>query len=761
MKRFNLHFKLHHLKSFLLCLVFFPAWTMHAQNVGIGTTTPGYQLTLGGTNGVFGVENTATFTAKNSSGIYEAYFWPRWNDNRTILNYGTGGLQIRDNASNVKLEILNNGFVGIGTTAPTTTLHVSGNLRVEDGTQAAGKVLTSDANGVASWQTPTAGAETDPQVASTISNCVPKWNGTALTDGLIFDNGTNVGIGTLSPAGKLHVQTSGTSGYAGHIILQAPSMVAGASTVLMSGKNTSTGNQAELRYTYNGDGSTDNRYEFGFSNIQPFVSFTAGQRVGIGTLTPSTKLDVVGQVRIQDGTQAAGKVLTSDASGVASWQTPTAGAETDPQVSSTSTNQIPKWNGTTLTDGLVTDNGTNVGIGTTSPTGKLHVQTSGTSGYAGHIILQAPSMIAGASTVLMSGKNTSTGNQAELRYTYNGDGSTDNRYEFGFSNIQPFVSFTAGERVGIGTLTPSTKLDVVGQVKIKDGTQAAGKVLTSDASGVASWQTPTAGAESDPQVSSATTNQIPKWNGTTLTDGLITDNGTNVGIGTTSPTGKLHVQTTGTSGYAGHIILQAPSMISGASTVLMLGKNTSTGNQAELRYTYNGEGSPDSRYEFGFANIQPNVIINASGRMGIGTFSPGGLLELGSDQGRKPSTSTWTITSDARVKNIEGQYSKGLNEIVQLNPIVYHYKNALNKTFSADVLAQENVGLTAQEVQTVFPEAVGVDTDGTLNLNMHSIFIAQINAIKELNEKVEEQQVQIELLLTKMNELVDQMNHKE
>jgi hypothetical protein len=104
------------------------------------------------------------------------------------------------------------------------------------------------------------------------------------------------------------------------------------------------------------------------------------------------------------------------------------------------------------------------------------------------------------------------------------------------------------------------------------------------------------------------------------------------------------------------------------------------------------------------------------------------------------------------VKNIEGHYAKGLKEIIQLNPILYHYKNTSNKTFSPEVLAAENVGLTAQEVQQVFPEAVGKDQDGTLNLNMHSILIAQINAIKELNAMIVSQQQQIDELKAKLEE---------
>ena len=43
---------------------------------------------------------------------------------------------------------------------------------------------------------------------------------------------------------------------------------------------------------------------------------------------------------------------------------------------------------------------------------------------------------------------------------------------------------------GIGTTTPGAKLEVAGQVKITGGVPGAGKVLTSDATGLASWTNP-------------------------------------------------------------------------------------------------------------------------------------------------------------------------------------------------------------------------------------------------------------------------------
>jgi hypothetical protein len=45
------------------------------------------------------------------------------------------------------------GYLGIGNITPTSTLDINGVLRMRGGSPGAGKVLTSDANGLASWQT--------------------------------------------------------------------------------------------------------------------------------------------------------------------------------------------------------------------------------------------------------------------------------------------------------------------------------------------------------------------------------------------------------------------------------------------------------------------------------------------------------------------------------------------------------------------------------------------------------------------------------
>ncbi len=63
----------------------------------------------------------------------------------------------------------------------------------------------------------------------------------------------------------------------------------------------------------------------------------------------------------------------------------------------------------------------------------------------------------------------------------------------GFVPYITSLAMTAVGNVGIGTTTPGAKLEVAGTVKITGGVPGAGKVLTSDATGLASWATPSGG----------------------------------------------------------------------------------------------------------------------------------------------------------------------------------------------------------------------------------------------------------------------------
>ena len=107
------------------------------------------------------------------------------------------------------------------------------------------------------------------------TNYLPKWNGTALTNSLIFDNGTNVGIGTSTPTRKFSVTGSTTNSMA-HV--------------------NQLGTGDGLQVYVNSNSSTQNMFSTGSLGGSFYVKCDGD--VGIGTSTPSEKLDVEGSTQV-------------------------------------------------------------------------------------------------------------------------------------------------------------------------------------------------------------------------------------------------------------------------------------------------------------------------------------------------------------------------------------------------------------------------------------------------------------------------------
>ncbi|MBZ0207363.1 MAG: DUF1566 domain-containing protein [Flavobacteriales bacterium] len=134
----------------------------------------------------------------------------------------------------------------------------------------------------------------------------------------------NVGVGTDAPAAKLHTRINSAPGASllartglfldnqaqNGTFPNNPNEVA-----LVFGEN-GVAKQAILGATYANDHL---RFYTGSEFNAAKVSIDHDGRVGIGTESPSARLDVVGSFQLQDGTQSAGRVLTSDANGNASW----------------------------------------------------------------------------------------------------------------------------------------------------------------------------------------------------------------------------------------------------------------------------------------------------------------------------------------------------------------------------------------------------------------------------------------------------------
>jgi len=145
-------------------------------------------------------------------------------------------------------------------------------------------------------------------------------------------------------------------------------------------------------------------------------------------------------------------------------------------------------------------------------------------------------------------------------------------------------------------------------------------------------------------------------------------------------------------------------------------------------------------------NIASNLLTldTVNARIGIGTTSPGYKLTLSADSAAKPTSNTWTISSDGRIKNIVHPYDKGLEEIVTLNPMVYR----LNGLYGSQDDGKNHVSIIAQDIVESWPEMVGtyiheetledqtVQRIELYNLNTNELQWALVNAVKELSEKV-------------------------
>ena len=86
------------------------------------------------------------------------------------------------------------------------------------------------------------------------------------------------------------------------------------------------------------------------------------------------------------------------------------------------------------------------------------------------------------------------------------------------------------------------------------------------------------------------------------------------------------------------------------------------------------------------------------------------------------------VISDRRLKYVGKESTTGLDKVRQLKVFNFTYKKDATKT--------PHVGVIAQDLQKVFPNAVQKGKDGFLTIRMEDMFYAVINAIKELDAKI-------------------------
>jgi len=149
---------------------------VQGQNVGIGIANPQVPLHVykTGTNEVIRLQTNdpnssgflSIYNANEGKGFLGLFGHP---DNVKLGTYSgsTGKLQFVTNGNDIRMSILSDGNVGIGTETPTELLHLAGNLNLSGQIKAngvagqAGEVLQSDGTGSMSWVTVSGAGSSD------------------------------------------------------------------------------------------------------------------------------------------------------------------------------------------------------------------------------------------------------------------------------------------------------------------------------------------------------------------------------------------------------------------------------------------------------------------------------------------------------------------------------------------------------------------------------------------------------------------------
>jgi len=555
-----------------------------------------------------------------------------------------------------------------------------------------------------------------------------------------------VGIGTTVPAGALDV-TSTTNG-----LLIPRVALTSTSTVLP----VITGTTSELVYN-----TTNNLFT---SDVSPgfyYLSTATGPWVRLGTATPVT--------------------------------------ETDPQVSSVTTNRVPKWNGTTLVDGAILDTGTTVGINILTPAGALDI-TSATDGLLiPRVALQG---------INVAAPLTTTPVDSELVYNTFDNGSINpaqlaflGRVTPGFYYWKDLPAPARWERFVTGTPAATPGWQTTGNVALaanflgttnaidlvfRRNNLAAGRIAaTSTSFGVGALAANTTGANNTAFGTNALAANNAAANNTavgfnslainTATNNVDTgDRNTAVGSGALATLNGGNNNTAvgfnaltlipSTTRFNTAVGSNALSGINAAAAIhnVAVGYNTMIGSGTITESVAVGSGAlsaardPSTRntalgFNAGTALTtgNDNVVIGANAtvtatlnnQIAIGsgaTTSASNSIRLGNTAIATAEVQVaWTVNSDVRWKNTIKDSALGLHFLQTLRPVSYIRNN--------DAAKKTEYGFIAQELETAFIKAgdsnnavVSKDADGMYGVRYNDFISITIKAIQEQQEQIEE-----------------------
>lgn len=485
-------------------------------------------------------------------------------------------------------------------------------------------------------------------------------------------------------------------------------------------------------------------------------------------------VDINGTIKISGGSPGTGKVLTSNADGLASWQEIPGGVSAINDLSDGKTSSYSLFLGS--------------GAGETFPTSASLKNNTGIGQEAlnnldetgmGNTVLGSISMFSletgsyntavGKGTIYFNetgSKNTAIGFEA-------GRGSNNNSfsgcvfigYQAGLDNTDDnrlYIDNSSSSDPLIGGDFNTNQVDINGTIKITGGSPGNGKVLTSNAVGVASWETSTAYASEIDDLDDASYNGSDLFLGNGAGDEN-TGSNNNVAVGSEA----LNVNTDSPYNTA----------IGNKTLKFNLGQRNTAIGYFSLHGNFSGSFNTALGYRTGYDNsigdyntflgynarmnntdlksnstaIGNNAVISASNQVRIGNSS---VTSIGGQVG-------WSTLSDGRFKEDVKENVAGLDFILDLRPVSYTvnkeaFKNFVGSDYQSETKSttQRECGFVAQEVEELIKsmgvEFNGVDTpesgEDYYGIRYGQFVVPLVKAVQEQQDIIQEQQDQIDAL---------------
>lgn len=155
-----------------------------------------------------------------------------------------------------------------------------------------------------------------------------------------------------------------------------------------------------------------------------------------------------------------------------------------------------------------------------------------------------------------------------------------------------------------------------------------------------------------------------------------------------------------------------------------------------------------TNYSIIIANGVGNQRINVDnfGHVGLGALDPSYQLTV---NGPAIATS-WNITSDSRLKKNVKQIEAPLSKILKLRGITFDWDH---EKLKLKAYQTHDIGVIAQEVEGVFPEAVVTDESGFKSVSYSKLVAPLIGAVKELSDENESLRRDVQEMKTNLAKL--------